>query len=70
MNEAVRQFVSPQQNGFTPSFLPENIVLLKLIQVYLDNEDADVADEAFFYFYIWRRPSIDARGTSSSRRYQ
>eukprot|EP00966_Prymnesium_polylepis_P249422 5766658-Prymnesium_polylepis.1 len=51
MNEAVRQFVSPQQNGFTPdSFLPENTVLLKLIQAYLDNEDADVADEALFIF--------------------
>ena len=51
MNEAVRQFVSPQQNGFTPdSFLPENIMLLKLIQAYLDNEDSEAADEAFFLF--------------------
>ena len=33
MNKAVLQFVSPQQNGFVPGgFLPENIMLLKLIQ--------------------------------------
>ena len=33
INEAVRQFASPEQNGFTPdSFLPENIMLMKLIQ--------------------------------------
>jgi hypothetical protein len=36
MNKAVLQFVSPQQNGFVPGgFLPENIMLLKLIQAYI-----------------------------------
>ena len=39
MNEAVVQFVSPQQNGFVPGgFLAENIMLLKLIQEYVENE--------------------------------
>eukprot|EP00966_Prymnesium_polylepis_P162663 3759290-Prymnesium_polylepis.1 len=47
MNEAVRQFASPEQNGFTPdSFLPENIMLLKLIQAYVEHED----EEAYFLF--------------------
>ena len=47
MNEAVRQFASPQQNGFTPdSFLPENIMLLKLLQSYLEEEQED----AYFIF--------------------
>eukprot|EP00966_Prymnesium_polylepis_P329674 7385349-Prymnesium_polylepis.1 len=47
MNEAVRQFASPQQNGFTPdSFLLENIMLLKLIQDYVDHED----EEAYLLF--------------------
>ena len=42
MNEAVVQFVSPCQNGFVPdSFLPENIMLLKLIQAYVEEEDED-----------------------------
>ena len=47
MNEAVLQFVSPQQNGFVPGgFLPENIMLLKLIQAYVEAEDS----EAYFVF--------------------
>jgi hypothetical protein len=47
MNEAVRQFASPEQNGFTPdSFLPENIMLMKLIQAYVEHED----EEAYMYF--------------------
>ena len=47
MNEAVLQFVSPQQNGFVPGgFLPENIMLLKLIQAYVEEEDS----EAYFVF--------------------
>ena len=47
MNEAVVQFVSPQQNGFVPGgFLPENIMLLKLIQAYIEEEDSD----AYFIF--------------------
>ena len=47
MNEAVVQFVSPQQNGFVPGgFLPENIMLLKLIQAYVEDEDSD----AYFVF--------------------
>ena len=47
MNEAVLQFVSPQQNGFVPGgFLPENIMLLKLIQAWVEEED----EEAFFVF--------------------
>ena len=42
MNEAVVQFVSAPQNGFVPdSFLPENIMLLKLIQAYVGEEDLD-----------------------------
>eukprot|EP00966_Prymnesium_polylepis_P141897 3276741-Prymnesium_polylepis.2 len=42
MNEAVRQFGSPQQNGFTPdSFIPENIMLLKLLQSYVEEEQED-----------------------------
>ena len=47
MNVAVLQFVSPQQNGFVPGgFLPENIMLLKLIQAYVEDEDS----EAYFVF--------------------
>ena len=47
MNEAVLQFFSPQQNGFVPGgFLPENIMLLKLIQAYVENEDKG----AYFVF--------------------
>ena len=47
MNEAVLQFVSPQQNGFVPGgFLPENIMLLKLIQARIEEED----EEAMFIF--------------------
>ena len=47
MNEAIVQFVSPQQNGFVPGgFLPENIMLLKLIQAYVEDEDSD----AYFVF--------------------
>ena len=47
MNEAVVQFVSPQQNGFVPGeFLPENIMLLKLIQAYIEEEDSN----AYFIF--------------------
>ena len=42
MNVAVMQFVSPQQNGFVPGgFLPENIMLLKLIQAVIEEEDSD-----------------------------
>ena len=47
MNEAVVQLVSPQQNGFVPGgFLTENIMLLKLIQAYVEEEDSD----AYFLF--------------------
>ena len=47
MNEAVKQFVSPQQNGFVPGgFIAENTMLLKLIQAYVEDED----EEAFFLF--------------------
>jgi hypothetical protein len=47
MNKAVLQIVSPQQNGFVPGgFLPENIMLLKLIQAYIEDEDSD----AYFVF--------------------
>ena len=42
MNEAVVQFVSDPQNGFVPnSFLPENIMLLKLLQTHADEESED-----------------------------
>jgi hypothetical protein len=41
------QFVSAQQTGFVPGgFLPENIMLLKLIQAYVEHEDSD----AWFVF--------------------
>ena len=47
MNVAVMQFVSAQQTGFVPGgFLPENIMLLKLIQAYVEHEDSD----AWFVF--------------------
>ena len=47
MNKAVVQFVSDPQNGFVPdSFLPENIMLLKLIQAHVESED----EEAYFLF--------------------
>ena len=47
MNTAVLQFVSPQQNGFVPGgFLPENIMLLKLLQAHIEKED----EEAFYVF--------------------
>ena len=47
LKEAVRQFASPEQNGFTPdSFLPENIMLMKLMQAYVEYED----EEAYFPF--------------------
>eukprot|EP00966_Prymnesium_polylepis_P222547 5148698-Prymnesium_polylepis.1 len=47
MNEAVRQFASPEQSGFTPdSFLSENTMLMKLIQAYVEHED----EEAYFLF--------------------
>ena len=42
MTNAVKQFVSREQNGFVPGgFLPENIMLLKLIQAYLEDKDED-----------------------------
>ena len=48
MNVAVLQFVSPhQQNGFVPGgFLPENLMLLKLVQAWIEDED----EEAFLVF--------------------
>ena len=42
MTDAVKQFVSREQNGFVPGgFLPENVMLLKLIQAYLEDKDED-----------------------------
>ena len=47
MNVAVLQFVSPQQNGFVPGgFLPENLMLLKLVQAWVEDED----EEAFLVY--------------------
>ena len=47
MNEAVTQFVSDPQTGFVPdSFLPENTMLLKLIQDWADDEN----QELYFLF--------------------
>ena len=47
MNEAVTQFVSDPQTGFVPdSFLPENTMLLKLIQDWADDEK----QELYFLF--------------------
>ena len=44
MNEAVVQFVSPEQNGFVPGgFIGENTMLLRLIQAYVEDEDSDAA---------------------------
>ena len=59
MNKAVLQFVSPQQNGFVPGgFLPENIMLLKLIQAHVEDEDED----AYFVFSTWKRRLTDRPG--------
>ncbi len=42
MNEAALQFVSPCQNGFVPGgFIAENIMLLKLIQSYVEEQRED-----------------------------
>ena len=47
MNAAVLQFVSPQQTGFVPNaFIAENIMLLKLIQAHVEDQDG----EALFLF--------------------
>ena len=47
MNTAVLQFVSPQQTGFVQnSFIAENIMLLKLLQAKVEEED----EEAIFLF--------------------
>ena len=55
MNEAVLQFVSPQQNGFVPGgFLPENIMLLKLIQAYVEAEDEDA-----YFVYLDMEKAFD-----------
>ena len=43
MNQAVTEFVSDPQTGFVPdSFLPENTMLLKLIQDWAEDEDEDL----------------------------
>jgi hypothetical protein len=63
MNEAVVQFVSGCQTGFVPeALLAENIMLLKLIQAHIENEDQD----AYFVFLDMEKPSTDVRGISSS----
>ena len=42
MNEAVVQFISPEQNGFVPGgFIGENTMLLKLIQAYVGLKEGD-----------------------------
>ena len=42
MNEAVLQFVSPDQNGFVPhAFICENIIRLQLLQTLVEEEDSD-----------------------------
>ena len=47
MAPATTQFVSPTQTGFVPdAFIGENVMLLKLIQAYIENEDQD----AYFIF--------------------
>ena len=47
MNIAVVQFVSSCQTGFVPdALLAENVMLLKLIQAWIENEDED----AYFVF--------------------
>ena len=47
MNEAVPQFVSDPQTGFVPdSFLPENTMLLNLIQAWAEDEE----EELYFLF--------------------
>ena len=55
MNEAVVQFVSEMQNGFVPdSFLPENIMLLKLIQAHVEAEDIDA-----YYVFLDMEKAFD-----------
>ena len=47
MNAAIKQIVSKQQNGFVPDgFIAENIMLLKLIQAHVEDQD----DDGFFIF--------------------
>ena len=47
MNKAVVQFISKDQNGFVPgAFIAENLMRLKLIQDYIEDED----QEALFIF--------------------
>ena len=47
MNLAVLQFVSPQQTGFVQhSFIAENLMLLKLLQAKIEEED----EEAIYLF--------------------
>ena len=47
MNLAVLQFVSPQQTGFVQhSFIAENLMLLKLLQTKIEEED----EEAIYLF--------------------
>jgi hypothetical protein len=52
MNEAVVQFVSEMQNG--DSFLPENIMLLKLIQAHVEAEDIDA-----YYVFLDMEKAFD-----------
>ena len=43
LNNAVRQFVSPQQNGFVPDgFIAENTMLLNLIKAHAENTNHDL----------------------------
>ena len=55
MNEAVVQFASPGQTGFVPeALLAENIMLLKLIQAYVEDEDSDA-----YFLYLDMEKAFD-----------
>ncbi len=55
MNEAVVQCASPGQTGFVPeALLAENIMLLKLIQAHVEDEDSDA-----YFLYLDMEKAFD-----------
>jgi hypothetical protein len=66
MNTAVTQFVSPQQNGFVPhGFIAENIMLLKLLQAYAEENGI----EAYFLFLDMESLSLSDSHRFSTPRF-
>ena len=58
MNEAIVQFVSDVQNGFTPnSFIAENTHLLKLLQAYVELDPDD--DEGAIFLFLDMEKAFD-----------